>query len=103
MKRRIVFTAEAQCNADKIYDWLAERSPQGAVTWFAAFLAAVDSLAVDAERLPTAPESNKFSHPVRQLLFKTQHGRCYRILFVLDDLTVTILHVRGPGQAPVQP
>jgi len=101
MRYRVVVTAEAGRNTDEIFDWLAERSPQGAAAWFTAFLAAVDSLETDPDRHPFAPESTRFSQPVRQLLFKTPRGRRYRILFTTDAATVAILYVRGPGQSPV--
>ena len=101
MNYRVVVTAEADRNVDEIYGWIAERSPQGAAHWFAAFLEAVDSLIVEPERHPLAPESTHFSKAVRQLLFKTRRGRRYRVLFNVEGTTVSVVYVRGPGQAPL--
>jgi plasmid stabilization system protein ParE len=101
MNYRVVLTAEADRNADKIYGRLLERSPQGAAAWFAAFLEAVDSLTNEPERHPFAPESTHFTTAVRQLIFKTRRGRRYRLLFCVDDAVISVLYVRGPGQAPV--
>ncbi len=40
---------------------------------------------------PLAPESEELSTPVRHLII-----RRYRILFIVEQKTVTVLHVRGP-------
>ena len=46
---------------------------------------------------PVAPESEELGLPVRQLIIQR-----YRILFVVDQHTVTILHVRGPYIADLE-
>ena len=93
----------AEKSADAIFDWLAERSPEGAANWYRAYLQAIDSLKVNPERRAPALEANSFSLVVRQILFKTQHGRLYRILFVVKDETVYIVGVRGRGQDSAEP
>ena len=43
---------------------------------------------------PLAPESNDLGIAVRQLIVQR-----YRVLFIVEKKTVTILHVRGPHAA----
>jgi len=40
---------------------------------------------------------------VRQIQFKVRSRRVYRALYFVEDNTVYVLRVRGPGQAPVDP
>jgi plasmid stabilization system protein ParE len=90
-------------DAQVIYDWIAERSPAGALRWYEAYQAAVVRLEIDAERHPLAAESNWFPREVRQILFKTRKGLRYRILYTISGSKVDVLHVRGPGQDLIQP
>jgi plasmid stabilization system protein ParE len=91
----------AQVDADDIYEWIAKRSPAGAVRWYSAFRAAAASLDKQHERCAQAPESESVGYDVRQRFFKTRRGRTYRLLFTIVQDEVRILRVRGPGQAPV--
>lgn len=50
-----------------------------------------------------AVESEGRQRDVRQVIFKTRHGREYRALFAIMDETVVILHLRGPGQDLLDP
>jgi plasmid stabilization system protein ParE len=86
-----------------IFLWLRERSPVGAETWLRAYDAVVDRLARDAESFGDAPESPIANLRIQQVLFKTRRGRVYRVLYYVEQDTVYILRVRGPGQAPVNP
>jgi plasmid stabilization system protein ParE len=100
---RIVLSNEARTNVGAIYDWIAERSVPGAGRWYRAFLAALDSLANNADRCPVAPESRHFSEVVRNVTFRMRSGRTYRILFTILGTEVHVLFVRGPGQDSVEP
>ena len=101
MKRHVTILARAHENADEILGWIAERSPQGAASWHAAFQAAAVMLSNDAQRHPIAPEFRTLAEEVRELHFRTRHGKRYRMLFVIDGNEVRILCIRGPGQPPV--
>jgi hypothetical protein len=37
------------------------------------------------------------------VIFKTRRGRAYRALFLIRGDVVFVLHVRGPGQRPLEP
>jgi plasmid stabilization system protein ParE len=91
----------AWSDADGIFDWLAARSPAGASRWYGAFLSAARQLTDDADRHGIAPESEVLGRTIRQRFFKTRRGRVYRLLFIEQGDELTILRIRGPGQAPV--
>lgn len=92
----------AEFDLDRIFGWLAERSPQGAVSWYRAYDDAVESLRENPERCTRALEAEMFAHDIRQMVFQTALGRSYRVLFVVRSDIVHILTVRGPGQDLLQ-
>lgn len=68
--------------AEDIYRWLAERTPQHSITWFNGLADAIDSLAAFPNRHPIAPESAACVEAIRHLIYgKSPHG--YRILFLI--------------------
>ncbi|MBL9125384.1 MAG: type II toxin-antitoxin system RelE/ParE family toxin [Planctomycetaceae bacterium] len=102
MSRYLVrITPLAEADADAIVDWIAIRSAAGAVNWYAAFWAAVESL----ERTPLAyglaDEAESLGREVRQRLFRTPRGRLYRLLYTIEPGEVRVIRVRGPGQPPI--
>lgn len=94
----VILTDEAQRNIEAIFDWISERSPDGATRWYRALLKALTRLTTDPERLPIAPESHRFDRTVRDLRFRMRSGRTYRILFTVEGEEVHVLFVRAPGQ-----
>jgi plasmid stabilization system protein ParE len=84
-----------------IHAWIAERSASGASRWYEAAREAIHSLAHDAEQHGLAREHKRVGIELREKLFKTRHGRPYRLLYIIDGEQVRVLRVRGPGQAPV--
>jgi plasmid stabilization system protein ParE len=95
--------ARARADVDAIFQWIHERSPAGATSWYAAWLEAADSLATNPLRFGLAAESDQFDYKVRERFFKTRRGRRYRIVFTIVESEVRILRVRGPGQRPLEP
>jgi hypothetical protein len=59
-KYRVVLEDESRRNIDVIYEWIAQRSPEGASRWYRAALNALGKLHEDADRFPLAPESQHF-------------------------------------------
>jgi len=103
MSRSLRIFARARTDVGRIFDWLARRSPQGAVNWYNALHHAVgriveipDGYAVASEALP------RWNRRIHQALFKTTHGKRYRIVFELTETEIRILRVRGPGQPPLR-
>jgi hypothetical protein len=103
MTFRVIIQPVAEVEVQKIYDWLAERSPQGAVTWYEAYIFALDALRSDPQSRPIALDAPVQGFPVHELLFQTRRGKPYRILFIVieDARAVRVLHVRGHGQRPL--
>jgi plasmid stabilization system protein ParE len=90
--------SRAQLDAQQIYDWIKDRSGEGARRWWAAFRDACRSLKQNPERQSLAIEAELAGRDLRQLLFKTRHGRYYRLVYVIAGNEVHVLRVRGPGQ-----
>jgi plasmid stabilization system protein ParE len=103
MRFCVLFTAEAEEMARRIRDWIAERSPQGAVSWLDALDQAQALLAQTADQHEMVPESDVFDESLRQLLFKTRRGNRYRALYIIRDTTVYIVAIRGAGQEMISP
>lgn len=87
---------------DAIHLWLCQRSLLGAKSWLASLLGALNDLQIHPHSYAAAAESKKFDREVKQCLFKTRHGRRYRILFIIVGSNVQVLRVRRPGQRPVR-
>ena len=68
----------AEFDVQQIYNWLMERSPEGARRWWLAFDEAVAGINQQPSRFALAPEAQWVDREIRQLLFKTIHGRYYR-------------------------
>ncbi len=103
MTYRVQPTAQAEADIDRIFNWLFERSPEGARRWYEAFWDSAERLESFPLSCGVAPESDDFPEEVRQMFFKTRRGRTYRALFVIRADIVHILCVRGPGERPVRP
>ncbi len=61
----------AEADAQQIYDWIKEKSPDGAYRWWLAFLDACDRLKRQAISQALAPEAEGSDREIRQILFKT--------------------------------
>lgn len=92
---------KAKLDKRRIVAWLVERSPQGAAAWLDAYDQMVERLKTAADAMSVAAESAELDMQVRQILFKTKHGRVYRAVYYLDGVDAYILRVRGPGQSPI--
>jgi plasmid stabilization system protein ParE len=101
MAFRVVLLRRAENEVNEIVGWLVERSPQGASRWLAALEEAKSKLAKNPLGYGLAPEDDFVDNEIRQIIFKTRRGRRYRALFIVIESEVRILHVRGPGQAPL--
>ena len=102
MSRTLRIVERARSDVDDIFNWLMNRSVQGAISWYLTFRQALENLALSPESSPVAAESQPLERQLRQALFKTRRGRVYRIVFEVSDSEVMILRVRGPGQSPLR-
>jgi plasmid stabilization system protein ParE len=101
MKYAVSVLKRAGDDADRIYEWIAAKSPQGAIRWLQALEDALAQLESTADQWGVAPESEDLGIVIRQKLFKTRRGRIYRLLYSIDGNQVRVLRVRGPGQGPL--
>lgn len=93
---------QAERDAQHIFDWLGQLSPEGAKRWWAAFETAVQKLTENPERYGVAPEDAVTDAEIRQFLFKTPRGRTYRDVFTVMGKELRVLRIRGPGQPPLE-
>ena len=102
MKFRVVVTARARADAVEAFRWLVERSPDAASRWYLGLEKAIASLATMPERHPVAEEeSDQLGFTLRQMLYGRRRG-IYRILFSIEQDTVTLHYVRHSAQGPIE-
>jgi plasmid stabilization system protein ParE len=102
MKHRVEITSEAESEIKEVYLWIHRDSPASAARWRQGLLTAVRSLSQQPTRCPLAPESAFFKQEIRQLLYGKRAG-VYRMLFVIGEQTVSILHIRHAAREFLQP
>jgi plasmid stabilization system protein ParE len=102
MSRTLRMVERARSDVEDIFNWLAHRSVQGAISWYLAFRHAIENVSSAPENLAEAAESHPLGRQLRQALFRTRRGRVYRIVFDLSETETIILRVRGPGQSPLR-
>ncbi len=94
MKRwNVIVELPAQQDIAEAHLWLAEREPDAAARWFNSIYDTIGSLETFPERCPLAPEGRSLKAEIREIL----HGRRqhkYRILFIVGENEVHVLHVR---------
>lgn len=96
LKLRIL--RRAARDAQQIFDYIKERSPQGAVAWWTAFNESANSAAERPLGYGLLQKDHLVSYQLQQALFKTRNGRVYRFMFTVVEDELRILRVRGPGQ-----
>lgn len=99
MKYKVILLPEALADIEDIYEWLHERSSEGANAWHDACMQVVDTLEQSPDVFGRAPEGRDQEDAIRQKFFRTRRGRLYRMIYVVREHVVYVLRVRGPGQA----
>lgn len=95
---KVQITAQAEAELNEAYEWIASQSLEQAVIWFNGLVEAADTLSTFPERCPLAPESTELDLEIRQLLY----GK-YRLMFIIRDDTVYLLHVRHGARQHLRP
>ncbi len=93
MSYRIRPSAQAEADIERIFNWLLERSPDGATRWYESFWDATERLKEFPLSCSLAAEAMDFPEQVRCMLFGTKKGRTYRALFVVRGDIVHVLCV----------
>ena len=102
MRHRVVITDPADRNFRDHFEWIRERSPQGAEAWRTRIIEAVRSLEISPERHPLARESAAFPVEIRCLLPGKNHS-AFRILYQIKGNEVRVLAIRRPSQDLMDP
>jgi len=97
------FHPYAQADYDNIFGFIHAHSPQGAVSWDLALDRAISKLTSDPIRYGRIPETVDSELEHKQISFRTKSGKPYRLIFVVEEKTITVLRIRGPGQADITP
>lgn len=86
------------------YGYIRKRGSLAAArTWLSAIRKRIKTLTQNPERAAVAPESASFAEDIRELLHGSGNRGIYRILFVVVDISVFVLHVRHGSMMPLQP
>lgn len=93
MSYKLIIQPPAIRDLDEAYQWIAERSPSNAASWFNGFLDTLRNLEQFPQRCEIAPESKFVGQPIRQLLYGRRSG-VYRVLFTVRAREVHVLHIR---------
>jgi plasmid stabilization system protein ParE len=101
VSNRIVVTLTARTDAVETFRWIAEQSPDAAARWYAGFQKAIAKLSRNPERHPVAEEESELAGiTLRQMLYGRRRG-IYRILFSIQEETVTVHSVRHSARGPI--
>ena len=98
---RVKTSTKAKRDLDAILMWLfSQEAGEAGLRWFQGLREAVASLARSPERCPLAPENTAFPFEVRQLLYGRK-PHVYRVLYTIENDTVSVLHIRHGRRKPI--
>jgi plasmid stabilization system protein ParE len=101
MLYRVIVTPEAESDLRAAYRYIRRHAPRAAREWIRRVRQSVKTLSHHPERCPFAQESASFDEPIRELLSGGGNRGTYRIIFVLIDKCVYVLHVRHGSMLPL--
>jgi plasmid stabilization system protein ParE len=101
MRYRVLVQPSAFQDIETAYRWMCDHfTPNIANQWYYSLQDAITSLQEFPNRGAIAPEASIFGREIRQLWVGKQ--RRYRVIFVVEQGTVAILHIRHSRQAPLE-
>jgi plasmid stabilization system protein ParE len=103
VRHRVIITPDAESDLRKAASYIRRDNPRAARAWLKDARQRIKTLAQYPERCPLAPESTSFSEPIRVLFYGRGNRGTYRILFVLLEPLVFVLHVRHGAMQPLNP
>jgi plasmid stabilization system protein ParE len=101
LRYRIIVTPEAKADLRDIYRYIRDRAPRAATQWSVSARASIKTLSHFPERCPLAPESSHFDVPIRQMFLGTGNRGTCRVLYVIVDKSVRVIHVRHGSMLPL--
>jgi len=102
MKYKVIIQPPALADIEGAYRYIHERAPTRAPDWLDKLYEAMESLEELPKPCSLAPESNEVGQDIRQMLYG-KRGGVYRVLFVVLDDQVRILHVRHAAREFLKP
>ncbi len=103
MRYRVTITPGAEQDLRTAYRYIRQQgAPKAAISWLAGARKKINTLAEHPERAHFAPESTSFHEPIRELLYGRGNRGSYRILFVILDDAVFVLHIRHGSMLPME-
>jgi plasmid stabilization system protein ParE len=103
MRYRVVITPEAETDLRSAASYIRRDNPRAARAWLKGARQRIKSLAQFPGRCSLAPESASFVEPIRELFYGHGNGGTYRILFVVLNNTVFVLHIRHGAMQSLKP
>ena len=85
MNYSVKILPRAEIDLAEMYAYIALRSPDGAEQWLEAFEAVIERLEANPFLYVLAKEDCHFDFELRQIVFKTRHGRAYRAVYRVDE------------------
>jgi plasmid stabilization system protein ParE len=101
LRYRVMTAPDAEADLKAYYHYIRNRAPQAAKKWLREVRSSIKTLSRFPERCPMAPESSLLQKPIRQLFFGAGNRGTYRILFIVSDKSVNVLHVRHGSMLPI--
>lgn len=95
---RLRILPRAEADITHIYEWVFDRSPEGARRWYFAFEQAARAVVSNPLSYSLAREDEFVDYELRQFLFRTRRGRTYRGVYLVIGEELRLLRVRGAGQ-----
>jgi len=93
---KIAITAGAEGDFDAIFAYIAQDNPRAARQMVTGLYEKISTLKTVPRRCPLAPENGLLDlKEVRHLIYEN-----YRIIFCIDNRTVTILEIRHGSRLP---
>ena len=103
MTYKIFVAPAAKAELREAYNFIRRDSPAAATRWIKDARKKIRTLNRFPERCNLAPENPSFPEPVRELFYGSGNRGTYRILFVIRDRTVWVLHVRHGSMDQLRP
>jgi plasmid stabilization system protein ParE len=102
MRYRVVITPAANGDLRRAFRYIRQHAPDAARAWLTGARERIQSLEQNPQRARLAPESSTFGEDIRELFHGRGNRGTYRILFVILEDSVFVLHVRHGAMLPLR-
>ena len=101
MAYKLAISRTADADADDAYLWIARDSVVRAGAWYRGLLAALETLRENPYQHGYAPEREILHLDVRQMLYGKRRN-VFRVLYMVEEDTVVVLHIRHAARRPLE-